>query len=152
MPKKEAASQQLVPAEIIEKRILLIHGHKVILDTDLAVLYQVSTSALNQAVRRNLDRFPEDFKFPEQSGARKLEITNCDIQSRRKDGSSQEPLCFYRTGRCDAIQCSQEQTRDRGEHRHHAHVRACSVRSSRRTRSLPNGSPRSRRTTTSGLR
>jgi hypothetical protein len=52
MPKKEAASQQLVPAEIIEKRILLIRGHKVILDTDLAVLYQVSTSALNQAVRR----------------------------------------------------------------------------------------------------
>jgi hypothetical protein len=64
MPKKEAASQQLVPAEIIEKRILLIRGHKVILDTDLAVLYQVSTSALNHPIRRNLDRFPEDFMFP----------------------------------------------------------------------------------------
>jgi len=53
----------LIPTEVIERRILWVRGQKVMLDADLAVLYQVSTSALNQAVRRNLDRFPEDFMF-----------------------------------------------------------------------------------------
>jgi len=52
-----------VPVELIERRIYLIRGQKVMLDADLADLYQVETRALNQAVRRNLDRFPEDFMF-----------------------------------------------------------------------------------------
>ena len=43
--------------------ILLIRGQKVILDKDLADLYEVETKALNRAVRRNLDRFPPDFAF-----------------------------------------------------------------------------------------
>jgi len=62
MPKKPA-SQALVPGEIIERHILLIRGQKVMLDRDLAELYQVTTGALNQAVRRNLERFPSDFMF-----------------------------------------------------------------------------------------
>lgn len=53
----------LVPAEVIETKILLIRDRKVMLDRDLALLYGVETRALNQAVRRNLDRFPEDFMF-----------------------------------------------------------------------------------------
>ena len=53
----------LIPVEIIEKAIYLIRGEKVMLDRDLAVLYQVTTAALNQAVRRNRDRFPRDFMF-----------------------------------------------------------------------------------------
>lgn len=53
----------LVPIEIIEGKILLIHGQKVMLDRDLAQLYGVETRVLNQAVRRNIDRFPEDFMF-----------------------------------------------------------------------------------------
>jgi hypothetical protein len=63
MLKKKASSQDLVPVEIVERRILLIRGHKVILDADLAALYEVPTRALNQAVRRNIERFPEDFMF-----------------------------------------------------------------------------------------
>jgi hypothetical protein len=51
------------PVELIERRIYIIRGQKVMLDLDLAELYQVLTKALNQAVRRNLDRFPEDFMF-----------------------------------------------------------------------------------------
>ena len=47
----------------IERRIYLIRGQKVMLDSDLAELYGVSTSSLNQAVRRNIERFPEDFAF-----------------------------------------------------------------------------------------
>ena len=53
----------LIPVERIEKAIYLIRGEKVMLDRDLAVLYQVTTAALNQAVRRNRDRFPRDFMF-----------------------------------------------------------------------------------------
>jgi hypothetical protein len=53
----------LISIERIEKAIYLIRGEKVMLDRDLAKLYEVSTAALNQAVRRNLERFPEDFMF-----------------------------------------------------------------------------------------
>lgn len=53
----------LISIEKIEKAIYLIRGEKVMLDHDLAVLYQVPTKALNQAVRRNADRFPADFMF-----------------------------------------------------------------------------------------
>jgi hypothetical protein len=53
----------LISIERIEKTIYLIRGEKVMLDRDLAELYQVHTKALNQAVRRNLDRFPADFMF-----------------------------------------------------------------------------------------
>ena len=53
----------LIPQEIIEKKIYLIRGHKVMLDRDLAKLYGVTTGNLNKAVSRNLDRFPDDFMF-----------------------------------------------------------------------------------------
>jgi hypothetical protein len=53
----------LIPAERIERAILLIRGQKVMLDSDLARLYGVPTKVLNQAVRRNPDRFPGDFMF-----------------------------------------------------------------------------------------
>ena len=50
-------------AEGIERQILTLRGHRVMLDAHLAVLYGVDTRTLNQAVKRNLDRFPEDFMF-----------------------------------------------------------------------------------------
>jgi hypothetical protein len=53
--------KSLVPVELIENKIYLIRGHKVMLDRDLAQLYSVETRALNQAVRRNIERFPADF-------------------------------------------------------------------------------------------
>lgn len=52
-----------IPVESIERSILLIRGQKVILDRTLAKLYGVSTKALNQAVKRNPQRFPPDFMF-----------------------------------------------------------------------------------------
>jgi len=48
---------------VIEQKILVIRGEKIILDTDLAELYGVSTGALNQAIKRNMERFPSDFAF-----------------------------------------------------------------------------------------
>ena len=51
----------IIPVEQIERVILIVRGHKVILDRDLSVLYSVSTGNLNKAVTRNIDRFPDDF-------------------------------------------------------------------------------------------
>lgn len=56
-------SKALIPAEVIQRSIYVIRGHKVMLDSALASLYQVETSNLNKAVKRNLDRFPSDFMF-----------------------------------------------------------------------------------------
>ena len=53
----------IVPLELIEQRIYLVQGEKVMLSTDLAHLYQVPPRALVQAVKRNIDRFPGDFMF-----------------------------------------------------------------------------------------
>ena len=64
--------QQLVPVEIIERRIFLIRRQKVMLDQHLATLYGVAPRVLVQAVKRNLDRFPLDFMFqltPEEAQA-----------------------------------------------------------------------------------
>lgn len=52
-----------IPLERIERSILLVRGQRVLLDRDLAALYQVPTKVLNQAVKRNLRRFPDDFMF-----------------------------------------------------------------------------------------
>jgi hypothetical protein len=62
-PSPDAVGQELVRAEVIERRILLIRGHKVMLDSHLAELYEVPTFRLNEAVKRNRRRFPEDFMF-----------------------------------------------------------------------------------------
>jgi hypothetical protein len=58
-----AAGLVRVPAATIERRIFAMRGHIVMLDSDLAKLYQVSTTAFNQGVKRNSDRFPSDFMF-----------------------------------------------------------------------------------------
>ena len=57
------SNTSLIPAERIERRILLLRGQKVMLDFHLAELYEVETRSLNQAVKRNIERFPEDFMF-----------------------------------------------------------------------------------------
>jgi hypothetical protein len=58
-----AQSLSLIPTERVVKSILLVRGQKVLLDSDLAAMYGVSTGRLNQQVQRNLERFPEDFMF-----------------------------------------------------------------------------------------
>lgn len=58
-----AVKQSIIPVEQIEKRIFLIRGQRVMLSTDLAELYGVEPRVLVQAVKRNIDRFPEDFMF-----------------------------------------------------------------------------------------
>ena len=61
----------VISLDVIERRILALRGHRVMLDQDLATLYGVETRTLNQAVKRNLDRFPADFMFrmtPREAG------------------------------------------------------------------------------------
>ena len=60
---KTSAKSSLVPVENIAQRIIVMRGHRVMLDADLALLYGVTTKRLNEQVRRNLERFPEDFMF-----------------------------------------------------------------------------------------
>jgi hypothetical protein len=67
----------LVPVEQVERTIHLARGEKVLLDTDLAVLYGVTTGALNRAVKRNADRFPPDFML--QLTAAEAKILKCQI-------------------------------------------------------------------------
>jgi ORF6N domain len=75
---ESAAQAQLVPTEKIERLILLIRGQKVMLDSDLAHLYGVSTKAFNQAIKRNTQRFPPDFKFRLTKREKTEVVTNCD--------------------------------------------------------------------------
>jgi len=56
-------TSSVVPADFIERKIYVIRGRKVMLDSDLAELYQVDTKVLNQAIKRNSERFPNDFMF-----------------------------------------------------------------------------------------
>ena len=63
MESQSNSKAALIPVEQIEQTIYLIRGQKVLLDRDLAKLYDVETRTLNQAVGRNKNRFPEDFMF-----------------------------------------------------------------------------------------
>ena len=76
--------QSLVPAERVEKTILLVRGQRVILDADLAKLYGVSTKRLNEQVKRNRKRFPEDFMFQLTAEEKSEVVANCDHLSRLK--------------------------------------------------------------------
>jgi len=74
----EKKKQTLAYIHNVEERILRIHGINVIIDSDLAELYDVSTKALNQAIKRNKERFPEDFIFQLSKDEKKELVTNCD--------------------------------------------------------------------------
>ena len=87
----------MTPDERIEKTILLIRGQKVIIDTDLAELYGVTTKALNQAVTRNDKRFPPDFMFRLTKAEKQELVTNCDRLDRLKH-SSALPRVFTEQG------------------------------------------------------
>lgn len=87
-PKTQLA---LVPPDRIDRLILLIRAQRVMLDADLAALYGVPTKALNQAVKRNASRFPEDFCFQLTPLERDEVVTNCDHLERLKFS----PVCPY---------------------------------------------------------
>jgi hypothetical protein len=91
-----AAYALAVPEELIERRIYLIRSHKVMLDADLADLYEVPTKGLNQAVRRNLDRFRDDFMF--QLAPEEAEILRSQFVTSSWGGRRYLPYAFTEHG------------------------------------------------------
>jgi phage regulator Rha-like protein len=90
-------NKTLVPVERVQKAILFIRAEKVILDADLAALYGVSTKRLNEQIKRNRARFPDDFMF-QLSGEEKAEVVaNCDHLKRLKF-SPKLPYAFTEHG------------------------------------------------------
>ncbi len=81
----------------IENRILSIRGKQVMIDRDLAELYGVDTKVLNQAVKRNAERFPERFRFRLTAGETKEPVTNCDRLENLKHSTS-FPTAFTEQG------------------------------------------------------
>jgi ORF6N domain len=95
---RRSDSAASVPVEKIEKSILLIRGQKVMLDRDLAELYGVETRVLNQAVRRNIRRFPSDFMFqlsPAEFANWRSQIV---MSKKEKMGMRRRPLVFTEQG------------------------------------------------------
>jgi len=84
--KKPLRTDALVPVKLIERRIYLIRGQKVMLDRDLAELYQVKPIALRQQVKRNQDRFPEDFMFQLTEKEADLLVSQSVISSKKSLG------------------------------------------------------------------
>ena len=97
--KKSPKTTYIIPVERLTRQIYLVRGLKVMLDRDLAELYGVTTGNLNLAVRRNIDRFPEDFMFQ----LTKKELHNWRLQiatsnSAAKMGLRRRPYAFTEQG------------------------------------------------------
>lgn len=89
----------LIPIQIIENRIFVIRGLRVMLDSDLAQLYQVETKTLNRTVKRNMKRFPEDFMFQLTNEEWEALKVRCQIGTSPKGGGRQYlPFAFTEQG------------------------------------------------------
>ncbi len=86
----------MVLAQRAESRILLVRGHNVMLDSDLAELYRVSTKRLNEQVRRNHERFPEDFMF--QLTSKEALRSQSATSKRGRGGRRYRPYAFTEHG------------------------------------------------------
>ena len=75
---EETNEKSLVPNELISSRILMIRGQKVMIDADIAELYGVETKRLNEQVKRNIKRFPEDFMLKLTNKEKDELVANCD--------------------------------------------------------------------------
>jgi phage regulator Rha-like protein len=87
----------MIPKEVLESKIFLIRGQKVMLDRDLAALYGVEVKVLNQSVRRNIERFPADFMFKLHSEEWKT-ILRSQIVTSKRGGRRYAPYAFTENG------------------------------------------------------
>ncbi len=94
-----AKNTKLIPVERIREAIILLRGQKVMLDRDLAALYGVQTKALKQAVKRNAERFPDDFMFvlsAEEIATLRSQIVTSKRE--RRGGTQYAPMAFTEQG------------------------------------------------------
>ena len=98
--KKDITKIESLSPEIIKEIIYMIRGKKVMLDKDLAALYGVQTKVLNQAVKRNLERFPEDFMFKLNKSELDLFLRSQFVTLKKKQGShiKYSPFVFTEQG------------------------------------------------------
>jgi len=89
---------ELIPVEVIESKIYYIRGQKVMIDHDLAELYEVKTFVLNQAVKRNIDRFPEDFMFQLTDKEWEYLRSQFVISNKGRGGRRYSPYVFTEQG------------------------------------------------------
>jgi len=94
---EEAVVKAAISQGIIEQKIFMVRGHRVMIDRDLAELYGVCTKVLNQAVKRNVSRFPLDFMFQLTKIEKEEVVTNCDHLKTLKF-SPQLPYAFTEQG------------------------------------------------------
>ncbi|MFC1480419.1 ORF6N domain-containing protein [Candidatus Omnitrophota bacterium] len=94
--RKKLKRPDLIPSETIESKILLIRGKKVMLDKDLAELYKVDTRQLTRQVRRNIDRFPDDFMF--LLTRKELMNLKCQFGTSSWGGTRKLPYAFTEHG------------------------------------------------------
>jgi len=87
------SSALILSQERIERTILLLRGQKVMLDSDLAILYGVTTRRLKEQVRRNPDRFPADFMFELTAEEKSEVVANCDHLSKLRFSPSLHCHC-----------------------------------------------------------
>jgi hypothetical protein len=87
----------LVPVGYIERRIVFLRGERVILDSELAALYGVETKVLNQAIKRNIERFPEDFMF--RLTAEEAQSLRCQTGTLDDSRSLRSQIVTLKTGR-----------------------------------------------------
>src|SRR5579863_4427956 len=93
-----AKGKSIVPIERIASRIYLIRGEKVMLESELAKLYGVSTSRLNEQVKRNRKRFPEDFAFQLTQSEFDLLMSQTAISNGSRGGRRKPPWAFTEHG------------------------------------------------------
>ncbi len=91
------ANTSVIRTEAIEQRILLVRGEKIIIDSDLAAFYGVTTKRLNEQVKRNTGRFPEDFVFRLSAKEKAEVVAKCDHLDKLKY-SANLPLAFTEHG------------------------------------------------------
>ena len=109
----ENEKQQIIVAEnLVAGKIYYIRDRRVILDRDLAELYEVETKVLNQSVRRNIERFPDAFMF--QLTSSEFEILKSQIVTSSWGGTRKLPFAF--TGCCHVIKCSKKQKSHTSKH------------------------------------
>lgn len=97
MKPQQKPDKSIIPAELITSKILLIRGEKVLLDRDLAELYGVETRVLNQAVKRNIERFPDDFMFQITAGENRF-LRSQFVTLKRGGHSKYLPYVFTEQG------------------------------------------------------
>jgi hypothetical protein len=111
--------------DVVERRILMVRGHKVMLDNDLARLYGVTTFNLNKAVKRNTSRFPGDFMFRLRREEYDVLIFQNGISKPKGRGGRRHlPCVFTEHGVAMLSSVLRSERAIRGQHRHHESLRA----------------------------